>query len=201
MAPEHIVVKPSEPDKKILSIAKAAAKLFSSKGYVATSMEDVAAEARMSKSLRYYYFQNKSDILDYVVSSFLDSVLRNTQQRLEEAENSTERLRVIILEHVRTYCEHPYLAKTLLHEAYNLPPVKLRKIKAKEREYYDVMFQSISSYSKNKVAKEQLTALTFTLLGMCNWIYAWYDPKGPLTPEQLSEIIFSLFTGSFWKEA
>jgi AcrR family transcriptional regulator len=200
MTPKRLLHKASEPDKKIHSITQAAAKLFSSKGYVQTSMEEVAAEARMSKSLLYYYFRDKSDILDYILSSFLDSILQNTQEHLQKVENPTERLRVIILEHVRTYCDHPYLAKTLLNEAFNLPSTKLRKIKIKEREYYKLIFQSISSYSQDKIDKDEVTALTFTLLGMCNWIYAWYNPKGRLAPEQLSHLIFGIFTGLFWKE-
>ena len=28
---------------------------------------------------------------------------------------------------------------------------------------------------------------------MCNWIYSWYDPKGPINAERLSEIIMDIF--------
>ena len=39
----------SKSDKKIKIIASAAAKLFSEKGYIETSMEDIAAAAKLSK--------------------------------------------------------------------------------------------------------------------------------------------------------
>jgi hypothetical protein len=35
--------------------------------------------------------------------------------------------------------------------------------------------------------------LTFLLFGMCNWINSWYDPKGAVTAEELSERIFAVF--------
>ena len=34
---------------------------------------------------------------------------------------------------------------------------------------------------------------TFLLFGMCNWIYSWYHPRGPVSPEELSAIIYDLF--------
>lgn len=42
--------------------------------------------------------------------------------------------------------------------------------------------------------KDIVTALTFTLFGMLNWIYSWYNPKGPLKPAELSNLIFETFT-------
>ncbi|MBW1707863.1 MAG: hypothetical protein JRJ86_22340 [Deltaproteobacteria bacterium] len=28
---------------------------------------------------------------------------------------------------------------------------------------------------------------------MCNWIYSWYDPKGAISPENLSKMIWTVF--------
>jgi AcrR family transcriptional regulator len=78
--------------------------------------------AKMSKSAMYYYFSNKSEILYFVISTFLDAVLDNFQQGLEETKDPAERLRLIIFRHKKTYIENMYLAKTLLNEAHNLPP-------------------------------------------------------------------------------
>ena len=186
-----------ESEKK-LAIATAAAQLFSSRGYMETSMEDIAAQSKMSKSLLYYYFKNKSEILYFVLTTFLNFVLENTREYLQGLDDPGEKLKHIILGHVKTYAEHPYLAKTLLNESNSLPSARLRKIKAQEREYYTVISRNILAYSGDNLDKNRLTAVTFTLLGMCNWIYAWYDPKGPIRPEELSEMIFNIFVGGFW---
>ncbi|HEX2967422.1 MAG TPA: TetR/AcrR family transcriptional regulator [Syntrophorhabdaceae bacterium] len=188
-----------ESERK-LSIATAAAQLFSSRGYIETSMEDIAAEGKMSKSLLYYYFKNKSEILYFVLTTFLNFVLANTREHLKGIEDPAEKLRRIIFGHVETYGEHMYLAKTLLNESNSLPSTKLKKIDSLEREYYHIISENISEYCGNQLDKDKLTAVTFTLLGMCNWIYAWYDPKGTIKPEQLSEIVFNIFVGQFWKD-
>ncbi|MDN3203694.1 TetR/AcrR family transcriptional regulator [Algoriphagus sediminis] len=52
---------PSEKNKEKV-ILEAAASLFTSKGYQATRMEDVAKEAGISKGLTYFYFKNKEDL-------------------------------------------------------------------------------------------------------------------------------------------
>ena len=70
----------SKSDKKVLTIATTAARLFSVKGYIETSMEDVAAAAKISKGGMYYYFGSKGDILNYILSTFMDFVLENVEQ-------------------------------------------------------------------------------------------------------------------------
>ena len=183
----------SKSDKKVVTIANAAAKLFSSKGYVATSMEDVAAAAKISKGSIYYYFSTKDEILDYILSTFMDAVLENAGHDLQEIDDPEERIRIMILRHVTTYTGDMYLARTLMQEAHNLPAAKHRKIKVKEREYFRIVFGALSSYLNDDADKDLLTVLTFNLLGMCNWLFSWYDPKKNIDPEQLARLIFETF--------
>ncbi len=183
----------SKSDKKITIIANTAARLFSSKGYVETSMEDVAAAAKISKGSIYYYFSTKDEILDYILSTFMDAVLENAGHDLQEIDDPEERIRIMILRHVTTYAGNMYLAKTLMQEAHNLPAAKHRKIKVKEREYFGIVFGALASYLNDDADRDRLTVLTFNLLGMCNWLFSWYDPKKTIDPEQLARLIFDTF--------
>jgi AcrR family transcriptional regulator len=183
----------SKSDKKIVTITNTAAKLFSNRGYVETSMDDIAAAAKISKGSIYYYFDTKCEILDYILSTFMDAVLENAGHELQEIDDPRERIRIMILRHVKTYAGNTYLAKALLHEAHNLPAAKSKKIKAKEREYFRIVSQVLSAYLQHDTDKDRLTVLTFNLLGMCNWIYSWYNPKKAIDPEQLAQLIFDTF--------
>jgi len=183
----------SKSDAKITAIANTAARLFSTKGFVETSIEDVAGAAKISKGSIYYYFSNKIEILDHILSTFMDTVLENTGHDLQEIDDPEERIRIMILRHVETYTGNMYLAKTLMHEAHNLPAAKHKKIRAKEREYFGIVFEALSSYLDDNTDKDRLTVLTFNLLGMCNWLYSWYDPKKGIDPEQLAGLIFDTF--------
>ncbi len=183
----------SKTDRKIAAIAATAARLFSSKGYIETSLDDVAAAARISKGLIYYYFNTKDEILDYILTTFMDTVLENAGNDLQEVADPAQRIRIMIERHVKTYTANMYLAKTLLQEAHNLPAAKLKKIKAREREYFAIVSGVLSSYLNGDTDKDRLTVLTFSLLGMCNWLFAWYDPKKAVGPEQLAQMIFDTF--------
>jgi len=184
----------SKSEKKALFIATTAARLFSTKGYVETSMEDVAAASKISKGGMYHYFSSKDDLLYFVLSGFMNLVLENVEQELEPVQNPAKRIRFIIFRHVKIYTEHMYAARTLLNEAHNLSARRLSEVKSREREYFAVIARALSSYLGPGVDKDRLRIVTFTLLGMCNWIYSWYNPNGPTGPDQLSQIIFEIFT-------
>jgi AcrR family transcriptional regulator len=183
-----------QSDKKLANITKIGAELFSSKGFVETSMDDIAAAARLSKGGLYHYFPSKTELLNFIVQTFMDMVLKDLEEEIGKAESGLEKIRMLIFRHVETYLKHMHEAKTLLNEAHNLPARARKKIVIKEREYLRITGRLVSDYFGTSLDKNQLTAITFSLLGMCNWIYSWYSPKGPIDAKELAEMIFDLFT-------
>jgi AcrR family transcriptional regulator len=184
-------------DKWISVIANAAARLFSSKGYLETSMEDVATAAGISKGGMYYYFSSKGDLLFFIVSGFMDMVLKDLEEELPRIDLPEDRIRFLVLRHVTTYADYMYSAKVLISEAFNLPAARLKQIRQKERKYYNIISDVLSPELGPSPDKNVLTAATFNLIGMCNWIYRWYNPKGAITPECMAQIIFENFTKGF----
>jgi AcrR family transcriptional regulator len=61
--------------KRILSIAE---KLFSEKGFDATSVDSIAKKAKVNKALIYYHFKNKNDI----ITSLFQSIIEDLSQRI-----------------------------------------------------------------------------------------------------------------------
>lgn len=57
--------------QRILSTAE---KLFSQKGYDATSVDEIAQKARVNKALIYYYFKNKEAIKKILFNNIIDDV-------------------------------------------------------------------------------------------------------------------------------
>jgi AcrR family transcriptional regulator len=184
-----------EPNKREAAIARAGAELFSSKGFIETTMEDVARAARISKGGMYHYFASKTDLLYFILDGFMDAVLQDLEPGLASMEGNLDRIRYIIFRHVDNYTKQPYAAKALLDEEHSLPAKYSKKIMEKERKYLDILRGVLSAHLGESVGKDRLTAITFNLLGMCNWIYSWYDPKGSISPEQLAQMIFEMFTG------
>ena len=179
-------------NKKMGGIAKVGAELFSKRGFAETSMEDIAAAAKLSKGGIYHYFPSKTELLYFILDNFMNNVLENLQEELDSLDDKLEKVRRLIFRHVELYPKKMAEAKTLFHEVQNLPPKSFRKIVAREREYYHIAAQVLSEYFGASVNKSQVTAMTFILLGMCNSIYAWYNPRSSIHPDQLSKIIFSV---------
>lgn len=67
-----------------------AMKVFTKKGYTATKISDIAAEAGISYGLLYYYFRSKDDLysklLDYAATSFVKMLEKIDRQDLEPPE-------------------------------------------------------------------------------------------------------------------
>jgi len=193
MNPNRPQKSSSKSSLKIDAIAAAGAGLFSAKGYTETSMEDVAAAAKISKGGMYHYFACKEDILYFILSRFLDLLMEGLDEEIGRIKDPTDKIRHVIRHHVEAYAAHMYSAKALLNEAHNLSASNLAKIKSREKHYFSTITGVLSLYAGERLSKEMLTVVTFNLLGMSNWIYSWYDPRGAINPGRLAEIIFGNF--------
>jgi AcrR family transcriptional regulator len=175
-------------------IGKTAAKVFNEKGFLEATIADIASAARISKGGIFHYFPTKSEILYHILSEYMDIVLGGLGKDLENIEAGSSRIQFIISRHIDLYDKNTAEAKLLLHEAHNLPLKKFKVIAEKEKKYFQIVANILSDFLSHSTSKEKLTGITFTLFGMLNWIYSWYSPKGPLTPKELSEIIYNIFT-------
>ena len=180
--------------KRIMRIAKVAAELFGTKGYLETSMDDIAAAARVTKGGVYHYFRNKAEILYFICSTYVDLDLENLAESLAGIDDPVEKIRFIIFRHIQHYATHEYGAKTLLNEAYCLPSRYYKQVKERERQYLRIVKQVLFEHLGPGAGKDLVTALAFSLFGMMNWIYSWYDPRKSLKPGELSNLVFEVFT-------
>lgn len=180
--------------EQIKRIVEAAADLFSTKGYLETSMEDIAETVGFTKGGAYYYFGSKADILYLICSTYINSDLKNLAQSLASKKSAGERLRSIVSQHIANCANNISAARTLQNEAYALPPENHSEISALERKYFTAVREVVSEYLGNGYPREIITTLTFTLFGMMNWIYSWWDPKGKIDHEKLAQIVFRTFT-------
>jgi TetR/AcrR family transcriptional regulator, cholesterol catabolism regulator len=179
---------------KIAEIGKIAAKLFYEKGYIETSIDDIAVSVKMTKGGIYYYFKTKNEILYFVLDHYVNFFLENLEKELKKINDPFLKIKFIISRHIDFYYKNLPEGKVLLHEVHCLLPEYFSVIAKKERKYLNVVAGVLSGYFGKHIPKDQLKVITFCLFGMCNWIYSWYDPKGPVHPQNLAKIIYSIFS-------
>lgn len=73
-------------------ILQSARRLFAEKGYDATGMEEIAAASEIPKSLIYYHFKNKEELLNTIVSNFIEEY----NQILHDQAHGIEKISVYI---------------------------------------------------------------------------------------------------------
>ena len=189
--------KKKELDKKALRravrIAKVAARLFNERTYLDTSMEEIAKAARISKGAIYHYFPSKSELLFFVLDNYVALILENLEEDLEQIEGTEAKLKFIITRQIELYANHVPEAKTLLHDLNCLSRSQYKVLAEKERRYYRIVAHVLADALPEHTEEDLLTIATFLLFGMCNWIYAWYNPKGNVKPQDLADVIFGVF--------
>ena len=76
-------------------IVDAAATLFRQKGFVATSLEDIAGEVGMYKGSLYHYIKSKEDLLTAVVREPADQILADVRDVAAQDVPSSEKVRLL----------------------------------------------------------------------------------------------------------
>ena len=180
---------------KMTNIAKSAAKLFNEKGYLETSMDDISSAARLSKGGIYHYFSSKNEILFFISANFMDLLLGGLEEELKKIEDCFPKIKYFISRHIKFYTRYISEAKTVIHEAHLLPPEYFKVIADKERQYHQIVSDILFKFFEGNIPKDQLKTIAFILFGTCNGIYYWYDPRGSITPQNLSEIIGDILCG------
>jgi len=175
------------------NIKQAATKLFAENGYLETNLWNIASASKISKGGIYHHYLKKEDILFDILNDFLDQLLGNIELELKNIEGNQAKLEYIISRHILISADHMNKAKVLVRHSYCLPSKKFQIIAKKEKKYYQIVYDVISEFLGKGISKEKLTAITFSLWGICNWTYIWYDPRKGLTPENVAEIFKNVF--------
>ena len=87
----------SDPEIRRKQILETAMRLFYEKGYEETSLEDIAKELHVVKSLCYRYFASKQTLLDAVLEEYTEECCRDFILTLHDASGPVEeRLKTIM---------------------------------------------------------------------------------------------------------
>jgi AcrR family transcriptional regulator len=95
-------------------ILAAAAKVFATKGFVATHMEDIAEAARLAKGTLYLYFQSKDAIYQATVRQAMTTLAALTEERVRKESDLGGKLAAFISVRIAFWNEQQQLYRILL---------------------------------------------------------------------------------------
>ncbi|MBW1868873.1 MAG: TetR family transcriptional regulator [Deltaproteobacteria bacterium] len=178
------------PNRKILDISRT---LFWRKGYISTSMRDIAAAYGCKPANIYNFFPNKEEILFEVLREEMEQII-SPIKHLEEDDGTSpvEQLRLVIESHLKLTLSYRRSAKLLFDISLdNLSRAKRKKI-VNLRDTYDRIIRKILNRGMEAgcFRKIDTKIAGFMLASMITRTRLWYHPKKGVSVEELADFIF-----------
>ena len=108
-------------DTKEARILRAARRLFTTKGFDATAIAEIAAEAGVADGTIYTYFSGKRDLLYHVVRGLYDPLIDTLEAEARAVIGFDNLLRLVILKHLQCLASDPDLCLLVLQQIRNEP--------------------------------------------------------------------------------
>ncbi|MDQ7028361.1 MAG: TetR/AcrR family transcriptional regulator [Ardenticatenia bacterium] len=166
-----------------------AARLFSRKGYHATSMQDIADELNILRGSLYHYIESKEGLLYELMELGIQTLMERVRPIVESDLPPDEKLARLIQQHTVTIASYPDFMAVFLHELKSLSPPRRERILAYRQEYDHLVRRILVEGVECGVFRPvDVRVVSFALLGMVNWVYQWYSPDGPRSAEEIGAI-------------
>lgn len=169
-------------------IVEESIKLFEIKGYSETSIQDIVDALGVTKGTFYYYFDSKEQLLMDIQLMYINELLAKQQQILHDPGKDCktkvfENVQLLIKQ-IKT---HGRKAKIFFRELINLNQDHYVIIKNKRSQFRLNLQKMIEMGMEKGEFRTDLRAdlVTFSILGMCNWSYHWFNPDGPVPDDEL----------------
>jgi TetR/AcrR family transcriptional regulator, cholesterol catabolism regulator len=170
-------------------IIDAAIIVFAQLGYDGASLRDVADAAGMKKSNLYYYYPAKEHLLSEIVEDLHNKFNDEFLEWAASGSDPAERLKSVLVGHASLVCEC-YLQVRVTYENLRFLTEARRTVVIDKRHLYETRLMALMTdylvFRTSRSAGWDLRLETRAVLGMLNWIYEWYSPKGRSSIEEIS---------------
>jgi AcrR family transcriptional regulator len=189
---------PSKYDQKLVHVLKTSAAIFAEKSYHSTSIRDISRATGMSLSGLYYYFKSKEELLFLIQDYCFSTVIDDCRKLLAGVDDPVHRLKLLIENHLNYFVQNMNEMKVLSHEANAIAGDLFKKVNTKKRQYVDLAMHLLEEIARTYNVKGlDIRVATFSLFGMMNWIYNWYNPRKDVDVAGLSQNITRIFLSGF----
>ena len=183
-------------DERRALFLEAAARLFESKGYSETSVEDITRELGFTRGIFYYYWKNKREVVQEIHDRALALINARLDEVVARESSPAARLEGAIGNHVEAVIENRSIISVLLGN------FEFSEGTLEGRRRYARRFQALveDGIAAGVVRDLDPRVLTFSILGLCNSVAQWYEPEGKLSAAEIRDL-FASFAADGWREA
>ena len=177
------------------AILAQAARLFAKRGYVGTSMNQVAQACGLSKATLYHYYKDKYSLLVSIAEGHV-SVLEQLVTEVQALKLPPEQqLRELIHRILQEYAGAQDAHRVLTEDVRFLEDADRERVLGAERAVVAGFARALGEVHPRLQQALLATPLTMLLFGMINWMFTWMKPDGELGYAQMAPIVADLFMG------
>jgi AcrR family transcriptional regulator len=176
-------------------IIKTSIRIFDEKGFSETSIQDIVDAIGVTKGTFYYYFKSKEEILRDIHIEYIDTILKQQKKILSDSTTDCKtklfNIVLMLIKHIRIGGQ---AARIFFREKRNLSESSVEEIMKKRDQFRLNVERLIEKGIEDGEfdASFRPDMLTFAILGVTNWSYHWYNPKGHVSEEELAEMYINM---------
>jgi AcrR family transcriptional regulator len=174
-------------EAKRKAILDAAARLFTLRGYEATSVRDISREAGISQATLYHYTGSKPEILAAIHNLMADELLPRMNGILQSDLSPERKLAEYMRAEMELIERHPTYTAAMRHKRWLLPGAaqEMREKRDEADRILDAILQE--GIDKGVFHPFNVKFARLAIMGMSNYIGTWFSPVGPSTIPEIAD--------------
>ncbi|MFN8187903.1 MAG: TetR/AcrR family transcriptional regulator [Gaiellales bacterium] len=179
------------------TIVEAARDLFWEQGYHATSMREIAERAGVQPASLYHHFRSKEDLLEELMSGFMQELQREVVSAIGRAATPRERLAAAVRTHVRRHGLDQRAAIVADTELRALTGSRRERVVAL-RDSYEAIFRQLlaDGVEAGTFHVRDLDVAARAILLQSTGVAVWYRESGRLPLAEVAEAHVELALGA-----
>jgi len=181
--------KQKKPSTRLEEVLRSAANIFFAKGFHATSIEDVARDVGMLKGSLYYYIKSKDDLLFRLLLAGIEDGDAYIAQHIDSERDPLEQLERAIRAQIDYIIQNRVQFGLFLHEFDSLSGKRQHKLISVMSRYNSRFVDLVRrGQQQGKLMEGEPWVVVNGILGMCNWLYRWYDSDHVTDPQEVKKV-------------
>jgi len=181
----------SKSQRRREDILKKATELFDRQGYANTSLDDIARAVGIAREGIYYYFKNRAEILLHIIEPRSLALIQGLRAIMEARDKGyADKLHDAVRNHLEQFDLHCLEMTVSLRDGHLEDARSVRAVMARIWKEYEALWTRLVAEGQRAGEFRGMgdpKMLAFGILGMCNWLARWYDPKKGVPISELVE--------------
>jgi AcrR family transcriptional regulator len=191
---------PREKNNQVIleNIIEAAVPIFMEKGYLGTSMREIATSLGVKAASLYYHIKSKEELLEKIYDLLINELLVRSKKIVDHKDISAKKkFELFLTDLLKVMTELRPYATVFFRDHHFLSPYFSRQIKEK-RKIYQKIFQEIlkEGIKGGEFKNVDVTIASLGIFGMFMWAHMWTNANEELQVEEIAKIFSDiLFRG------